>query len=165
MQSRSPIPRRSLKSPDYSHEYMRRLLRDMRLMPFLPSEFVPAIQKVAGDRPPDIDAQASLSDISLASRLHLAAFSIKSGSSTIHLRQALDGRVQKFCRQCVDPDQCPTAQTTLASNFRLTAMCRACRRIADLDLTKVVEQGLGAPGGHGADPATRRRPNREFRQP
>ena len=37
----------------------------------------------------------------------------------------------------------PTAQTKLASNFRLTAMCRACRRIAGLDLTKVVEQGLG----------------------
>ena len=37
----------------------------------------------------------------------------------------------------------PTAQTTLASNFRLTAMCRACRRIADVNLTKVVEQGLG----------------------
>jgi hypothetical protein len=37
----------------------------------------------------------------------------------------------------------PTAQTMLASNFRLTAMSHTRRRIADVDLTKVVEQGLG----------------------
>jgi hypothetical protein len=37
----------------------------------------------------------------------------------------------------------PTARTTLASRFRRTAMCHACRRTAEVDLANVVEQGLG----------------------
>src|SRR5579872_5004136 len=37
----------------------------------------------------------------------------------------------------------PTARTTLASHFRLVVMCRACHRIDDADLAKLVEQGKG----------------------
>jgi hypothetical protein len=37
----------------------------------------------------------------------------------------------------------PTAQTMLASNFRVTAMSHTRRRIADLDLTKVAKQRVG----------------------
>jgi hypothetical protein len=37
----------------------------------------------------------------------------------------------------------PTARTTLVSHSRLTAMCRACRRIADADLARVVEAEMG----------------------
>jgi hypothetical protein len=37
----------------------------------------------------------------------------------------------------------PTRRTTPTSNFRLTAMCRACRRIADVDLAIAIGRGMG----------------------